>query len=235
MTPAELKKWRERNHANEAARLLGEVWDFGPDREEPDFLIRDAFGTFGLEVTYAFSDPPGKRGSLARKSESLNHRRMQRLRADWEKTSDVILKVHVVGDIDDANEHEVLETLNSLGVSTYEIGHPGLRTETPSCLKIFVWRAFRPDWLLVNDSVGWVTQNAVLQARAALAPKAQKLERYRENVGHDVRLLIVADHSKASGMLELATPEAIDPLGFTKVYFMTSPGGPIHEITPPSA
>jgi hypothetical protein len=42
-----VQKKRERFFAEEAARLLGEAWDLGADREHPDFLVTEGSKKFG--------------------------------------------------------------------------------------------------------------------------------------------------------------------------------------------
>lgn len=230
MTPAERKKWLERSHVEELIRLLDAGWAVVEEREEPDFVIRHAGGDFGLEVTYAFSDSDtvSRNGSRVRKREGNNHKRLQKLRSEWESGGGATLKVHVLGDLTDETEHEVIQALRALPPA--ELAKPGTRSETDSGLKIFRWAAFHPEWSLVNDSVGWVTQNATRQIQAAIDLKRAKAESYRSATGPDLRLLVVADYSKASGMLELETPHDVDPREFSAVYFMSYPGGPVQTI-----
>jgi hypothetical protein len=58
-----VQKKRERFFAEEAARLLGEAWDLGADREHPDFLVTEGSKKFGLEITQLFVGPQGGDGS----------------------------------------------------------------------------------------------------------------------------------------------------------------------------
>lgn len=237
MTPAELKKWWERQWTQEAAKLLSRDWDLGDDREEPDFVVRDGNDVFGLEITLAFEYLSSRGQSRLRQREAFNAKRLRGLEGDWSKQSDTILQVQVLGSLDDSNQHEVVEILQQRAVADRSITDLPLRLETPSGIRVFVRVAFHSRWSQLDDGVGWVTQNAVSQAQAAINRKAARLPAYRVAAGTDVRLLIVADHSRASGMLELETVDELNLSGFSRAYFMTFPGGPICEITPkpPSA
>lgn len=230
MTPAETKKWRERRWAEEASRLLNRSWALGNDREEPDFIVRDADQTFGLEVTLAFQDSTSNGQSKLRQREAFSAKRLKKLGQAWAEFSNVILQVKVLGRLTDQNEREILPALKDFRMHEKTVADPPERIETSSGVLLFARVAFRSRWSQVDDSVGWVTQDAVDQAQASIHRKALGIPRYRAAAGEDVRLLIVADHSRASGMLELESVEALDLAGFSAAYFMTFPGGPIREI-----
>jgi hypothetical protein len=237
VTPAELKKWWEGRWTQEAANLLSRAWDLGKDREEPDLVVRDGEDVFGLEITLVFEDLRSKGQSRKRQREAFNAKRLRVLESAWSEQSGVILQVQVLGHLNDENQNEVIETLQESIISDRSVTDPPLRLETPSGIRLFARVAFHSRWSQLDDGVGWVTQNAVEQAQAAINRKVPRLPAYRAAAGSDVRLLIVADHSRASGMLELEEVDAIDLAGFSKAYFMTFPGGPISEISakPPSA
>ena len=79
------------------------------------------------------------------------------------------------------------------------------------------------DWYSVNDRVGWVG-SATDQIVSAIEEKSKKLLQYKECSGlDDIRLLIVADHLRASGMLELREHREFDPKGFQMIYFLNYP------------
>lgn len=231
MTPTEAKKWWERKWAEEAARLLSQSWQLGADREEPDFIVHDGHQHFGLEITLAFGDLTANGQSKAREREAFNSKLLRGLSQRWAELSDVILQVDVLGPLDEAAENQVLRILKGLKMQSRMITDPQVRAETESGIRVFARVAFRSRWHQVDDAVGWVTQNAVAQAQAAIDRKAAHLAKYQSASGDDVRLLIVADHSRASGMLELESIDALSLAGFSRAYFMTFPGGPIREIT----
>ncbi|WP_305759384.1 hypothetical protein [Brevundimonas sp.] len=210
---------------------------FSDDREEPDFLVTEGAESFGLEITLAFEDLTASGQSRQRQREAFNAKRLHNLYRSWSDQSDTILTVQVLGHLDDSNQHEVTQALTESGMADRSVADPLLRMETPSGTRVFARVAFHPRWSQVDDGVGWVTQDAVAQAQAAIARKSSRLPSYRAAVGDDIRLLIVADHSRSSGMLELESVDAIDLAGFSAAYFLTFPGGPIREIRakPPSA
>ena len=79
------------------------------------------------------------------------------------------------------------------------------------------------DWYSVDDRTGWVG-DASEDINSAIREKSKKLSEYKENSGlDDIRLLIVADHLRASGMQELRERREFDPQGFRVVYFLNYP------------
>ena len=79
------------------------------------------------------------------------------------------------------------------------------------------------DWFSVDDRTGWVG-DASEDINSAIREKSKKLSEYKENSGlDDIRLLIVADHLRASGMQELRERREFDPQGFQIVYFLNYP------------
>ena len=79
------------------------------------------------------------------------------------------------------------------------------------------------NWFSVDDRTGWVG-DASEDINSAIREKSKKLSEYKENSGlDDIRLLIVADHLRASGMQELRERREFDPQGFQMVYFLNYP------------
>ncbi len=79
------------------------------------------------------------------------------------------------------------------------------------------------DWYSVNDRTGWVG-DASEDINSAIREKSKKLSKYKQNSGlDDIRLLIVADHLRASGMQELRERREFDAQGFRVVYFLNYP------------
>ncbi len=91
------------------------------------------------------------------------------------------------------------------------------------CLSVHVTKGFRPDWHSVNDRVGWVDRDAASRISDAITKKSQELPRYRQRVGSDVRLLIVADRIYNSGKLALDESRLVNLQGFRTVYFYSRP------------
>ena len=90
-------------------------------------------------------------------------------------------------------------------------------------LHVFVTRAFRPDWICVNDRVGWVNRKPEQILNDAIKRKSKHLSNYKKHAGSDVRLLLVADCVFNSGKLELEEELDLDRKGFRVVYLYTRP------------
>ena len=89
--------------------------------------------------------------------------------------------------------------------------------------KARVMRAFHNRWFRVNDGVGWVNSNPAPVIARAVAKKTGLLPKYREAVGGDVRLLLVANRLFASGKLQVVDEATVDTEGFRVVYFLSYP------------
>ena len=135
---------------------------------------------------------------------------------------------HLIAEIMESGHHGSL-TEEQIMESEYRERYEALLSSPPRLrLKVFVTRL--PDsythcaeWQDVGDCVGMVG-TASKQIYSAIAEKSKKLSEYKENSGlDDIRLLIVADHLRASGMLELRERREFDPKGFQMVYFLNYP------------
>ena len=90
-------------------------------------------------------------------------------------------------------------------------------------IKVFATKALRPHWYSVDNTVGWVNPDASSILQCAIAKKAEQLREYQNAVGPDIRLLVVADHHSASGMLSLQRGTELKNCGFHTVYFLPYP------------
>ncbi len=90
-------------------------------------------------------------------------------------------------------------------------------------ISVHVTKAFRAEWYSVNDRVGWVNCDPIQRIADAVEKKSKKLPAYKEEVGLDIRILLVADRINNSGKLMLKERPALDLRGFRVVYFFSSP------------
>ena len=187
-----MNKGQERFFVEEAARLLGVEWELAEDRESPDFLIDDGSCRFGLEVSELFAGPVGVKGAERKNAESINQKKIDRCRRTYEKERDVPLDVAILGQVTRETMEELLTEI--LGRDLAAMG-PGERFEVVmnERFKARVMRAFHNRWFRVNDGVGWVNSNPAPVIARAVAKKTGLLPKYREAVGGDVRLLLVAN------------------------------------------
>lgn len=219
------RKALERHYAAETARLLGQHWVLGPDRESPDFVV-DANGQlFGLEVTEIFSGPTDGRGAVMKRAESKRQKRIQRLQEEYEAEEAIPLVVQLVGDTGEINLSSVITEIRMLELAEKPPGHQARIeiNEGDGLLEAYVTKALRSEWLCVDDRVGWVNLKPQQVIQQAIVEKAGRLQAYREASGPDVRLLVVANRIQNSGKLKLGAPIHLDLAGFSAVYFFSYP------------
>ena len=203
------QKNRERFYAEEAARLLGKMWDLGDDdRENPDFLVTEGGEKFGLEVTEVFIGPQGNAGSALKTNESKTQRAVNALQREYESKANVPLIVKFVGQMDADNLATVVPALVAHDLSSkptcyYFVHDTSVEHPARTRLRVHVTKALRPDWYSVNDRAGFVDCNPHDIIAGAIAKKGADLPRYKEAVGSDVRLLLVANRISNSGKLML--------------------------------
>ena len=217
-----LKKTRERFFGEQAAKCLGVAWTLGPDRERPDFIVNEGEQQFGLEICEIFTGPQRRAGSAMKESESNNQRDLNRLRLEYEAITQIPLSVKFVGNMSSENMASVVPALIAEDFASKPILHHVVIDEDNG-LRIHVTKAFRPDWISVNHRVGWVDRNPMGRIAAVIDKKSKELPSYRDAAGSDIRLLIVADRTYNSGKLMVNQTFALDPRGFSVVYFYSYP------------
>ena len=84
-----MKKQHERFFVEEVAKLLGETWALGPDRESPDFIVTEGKKKFGLEVSEVFTGPQNQAGAKMKEKESKTQKDINTLRAEYEKITKI--------------------------------------------------------------------------------------------------------------------------------------------------
>jgi hypothetical protein len=233
MTTA-LQKNHEQHFVAMAAIRLGKSWSLGPECEHPDFIITEDDHKFGLEVVEIFTDGKGIRGSANKRIESDTQRRIESdtqrminsVRLEYEAIENAPLTVKFVGDIGVDNMVKVVPRLAALEIRSKPMSHHvivDIQEELRARLRLHVTKGFRPDWINVMDRVGWVGRNPIPQIKAVIEKKSQKLLRYRETAGFDIRLLIVANRIHNSGKLTLDGQASLDKKGFQEIYFFSYP------------
>jgi hypothetical protein len=216
------KKARERFLAEQAARSLGQEWNFGEDREHPDFVVHDGASTFGLEVSELFIGPQNRSGAILKRDESMRHKRLDTLRQQYEAHAAAPLIVKFVGDIGPEKLAKIVPALLQLDLPNKQVGHHQVLDHGDG-LRVHVTKSNRPEWYSVNDRVGFVDTAPEMIIANAIQDKARELPRYRSEIGDDVRLLLIADRIQNSGRMELGPGSMFDLCGFSAVYFYPYP------------
>jgi hypothetical protein len=223
-----LQKKQERFFAEEAARFLGKSWNFGNDREHPDFVVTESGKQFGLEVTKIFMGPQSHSGSTLKAKESTTQRIVTALQREYEAIANVPLIVKFVGDMQADNLATVVSALLAQDLPSKQTGYhfvhdTSIVHHTRPRLRVHVTKGLRPNWYSVDDRVGFVDRNPHGIIATAIGKKANELMRYRNAAGDDIRLLLVADQISNSGKLLLKKGSQFDFHGFKAVYFFPYP------------
>ena len=223
-----LQKRRERIFAEEAARLLGTIWDLGDDREHPDFIVTDSEHRFGLEVMQIFVGPQGEDGSSLKTAESRMQRTLNALQRDYEAIEDIPLTVQLVGNMEADNLATVIPALLAQDLPAKPLCYHFVHDTTVAHpfrarLRVHVTKARRANWYSINDRAGFVDRNQHGIVGDAIAKKANELARYKQNAGDDIRLLLIADRISNSGKLTLDNGTQFNLSGFKAVYLFPYP------------
>jgi len=226
-----LKKRRERFFVEEAARVLGKAWSLGPDREHPDFLVTEDAQQFGLEVAQIFNGPRRRAGSAMKEKESNVQRRVKVLRIEYEAASNIPLSVKFTGTLTAETMAKVVPALVAEDFASKPFGHHAV-VDVANGLRVFATKAIRSDWFSVNDRVGWINSDPTPLISGLIDKKSEKLPKYIEAAGPDMRLLIVADRTYNSGKLMLEDCPSLNLRGFRAVYFFSYPESVTVSIAP---
>lgn len=218
-----MKKQHERFLVEEAAKLMGKTWTLGPDREGPDFLVTEGKQKFGLEVSEVFTGQKIRTGSKMKKKESKTRKTIDALRTEYEKITNIPLRVQFVGDLRTENMAKVVPALAAEDFASKPILHH-VKFDLDDGFSVHATKALRTDWFSVNDRIGWVNRDPIQCIADAVKKKCKKLPQYKESVGSDVRLLLVANRISNSGKLMLKEQAVLeDTRGFRVVYFFSYP------------
>ena len=217
-----MNKEHERFLVEEAAKLLEKTWTLGPDRECPDFLVTEGTQKFGLEVSEVFTGPQSRTGAEMKEKESKTQKAVDALRTEYENITNIALRVQLVGDMRAENMAKVVPALVEEDFVSKPILHR-VKIDLDDGFSAHATKALRAEWFSVNDRVGWVDRDPAQCVADAVEKKSKKLPQYKEAVGSDIRLLLVADHIFNSGRLRLKEGAALDKRGFRVVYFFSYP------------
>ena len=217
-----MKKEHERVFVEETAKRLGTTWSLSRDRERPDFLVTEGTQKFGLEVSEVFIGPQSPAGAAKKEKESKTQKAVDALRSEYEEITNIPLRVQLVGDMCAKNMAKVVWALVAENFASKPICHHA-EINLGDGFSVHVTKAFCAEWFSVNDRVGWVDCDPIKRIADAVEKKSKKLPAYREEVGPDVRLLLVADRIYNSGKLMLKEQPALELRGFRIVYFFSYP------------
>jgi hypothetical protein len=218
----QIQKQLERFFVEQAAKLLGKTWLLEEDRERPDFIVTEGDQRFGLEVSDLFIGPQDHSGSSMKRSESITHRKLEALRRNYELLTQTILRVRIVGTLDQQKMATIVPALIAEKFETKQVGDHVV-VDLGNGLRLHVTKAFRPEWFSIDDRVGWVDRNPVSIIEEAIKRKSNELEGYRAAIGSDVRLLLVANRIQNSGKLMLDDSAVVNAEGFSVVYVFPYP------------
>lgn len=228
MTKLSQKK-EEAFYASCLANKLKEEWavvDSENEEEWPDLLVKTGDSEFGLEVRSLFKDENVGVGSPLKRKESLNINFLRRLKNEYYKICNIPVTLRVLGNFTNNDICDIAEIVKA-EVDKIDVMQQ-VRLEYRPLDVIYITRL--PEefvqygrWDNVGDSTSWECNlNSEVIKKAVLA-KSEKLAKYKENV-NDVRLLLVLNGLKSSGMVQLTEVENINCLGFNKIYIFLYPG-----------
>jgi hypothetical protein len=205
--------------------LLNQSWQVQPTSDEvnwPDLFVTEETCTFGLEVREVYIDETTG-GSPKKALEAHNRKSIAALAKDYYMRSSVPIKLNLLGGA--GEEQDLLHLLadEAARLCVWE----RKRFEAGDGCVAYVTRL--PEefqgysrWTSVSDQVGWVVTIDQALLESVIKKKAEKLEKYRENIS-DVRLLIVSDRIYNSGKARTASTIQCQSYGFSAVYYMSFP------------
>lgn len=206
---------------------------------EPDFFVSDSHGLLGVELTSIQKDAAPGESSAATAQERNREKLLRRAAEHYYRSGGISIQVQAAKLPPAGLDFEMLSlrlkdarnrTLASAdGVHEFEIT-PG---DDPDELPIakFRVRALDPvnfpnyaHWQAVESSTGWVRLAPAEFVVAAVRRKAEaKLPNYKTAVDR-VALLIYADRTKASGMIQVPPDASLaDACGFAEIHLFLPP------------
>ena len=215
-----MKKDQERIYVEHIAPSL--EWMIVEERESPDFVVHKGQQIFGLELVEVFNGPVRKNGAKLKEAEAVRQKRIDICRKRYEEFGGLPLSVKILGDPGEVALDKLIEELRNCDFESMSLGEQR-EYQIGDEVKAFVTKALRPHWYSVDNTVGWVNRDAASILQCAIAKKAKRLDEYQNALGSDIRLLVVANHLRASGMLTLKSGTNINTCGFHKIYFLPYP------------
>ena len=248
-----MNKVQERIYVEKAADHLNLAWEIGQDREIPDFLISEGNHQFGLEVTEIFVGKEEK-GSESKSRESKIQKTIDSYRRKYEAKRKDLLKVNISGivskDLIVVNDEVVikdgvvikekmeklLDILLKQPFDSMEIGQK-VKFSLGGRSRASVTKSYSSRWNSLDYKIGFVNHRPEHAIENRIVEKSKRLEAYINNVGSDVRLLIVANCLNNSGKLQFAEQNEkpnFSTRGFNAVYFLSYPDSTIELNAEPT-
>lgn len=193
-------------------------------QERPDFVLRDAIGRIGMEVTQVFrsSTPKGSRG---RERESRRQKFLRELAdAYYSNGAPVSVKAQLPhGPNDDPKEI-------AAGIRAARPSEAWSGTSICSKSGSKYWITALPgdvgecrEWHCIDNHLGWVGEATWDLITSRIQAKATLLEEYKRVISR-IALLLVVDRTYQSGMLQMPPmTRPIEPLGFNGIYLFVHP------------
>ena len=163
-----------------------------------------------------------RKGQCKKTEESVHQQTIDRYRHNYETRAKLPLHVQILGTINDQLMDGLVQALLEPEIAAMDLGEQ-TTLQLDASFKAHVTKAFRGEWFLVSDRVGFVNRKPLPVIQRQVAKKARKLNQYKAAVGSDVRLLLVADRLYQSGKLRLVEEASINTHGFRAVYFFSHP------------
>ena len=205
---------------------MGEAWsvEFPPNESEwPDLLIRSGACHFGLEVREITKDTETRKGSKRKANESSNLRKIQILAENYYEISSIPLKVGIIGEIEDSSQLKDVLVKFARGSKDWDREEIAFGANTEIYVTRLPAEAGRYiRWESVRDKVGWVREVDIEFVRPFVSEKEARITKYMTHV-QDVRLLLVADSSYGSGMLEFREDGLKIRSRFSEIYLFEYP------------
>jgi len=204
------------------AELLHAEWVIIPldqSQEPPDFEIRCAGETFGLEVTQVFVDKKKTSGSPAKKDERERAMKLSKLRKRYHELGGPPIAASFLGMPPSADNF--LEGMKEKAPRV-----PGEVTSFKDDKGVKVTMYFAAPgcehWQLLPDLIGWVGKVTPEHLQPRIDEKGERLPEYRKKYPV-VELLIVACRLSNAGRLAEPDHLVVNNPGFRAIWFLSYP------------
>lgn len=203
------------------------------NRERPDFMLADATGNIGMEITQLHRDD-AEHGSQARRDEENRDTFLRAAAKRYYQRGGLPIRVQAIQlDRTDLNLDDFADRLQrarparDMEMADFEMT-PGDDPDDlpfakfnvralPSSLPAYSW------WVAVQNNVGWRGALDVQTVQTRIDEKATKLLEYRKAATR-CALLLYANATRNSGLLRWPPDAAtLDARGFDEVYLYVHP------------
>lgn len=208
-----------------ASRLPWIIDREGNDLGEPDFFVLNKGKHIGVEITQLFADKKGTTtASSLKRNESLNSKRLEKLIDLYYSMQTIPIRAQFVGssfaDLPAiaGRLSDLANGLTEMKIERFEFGGGMIVHLRRLPMTMSGYR----QWDIVSDHVGWSARVDAAMLEAAIAPKRERLEAYRQSVDRVV-LLLYADRRFGSGMITDIDALQADCGGFEAIYLYAFP------------